>query len=124
MNEDIIKVCATNLIYERTRREKQLSHINVHIYEKILSLTLDLIDPEITFTFGKRTTNILLHLMNITNSNINAINSGHGKWKIKLINCDYHGKKVKIIAFPHLSIYTLYTRQPILEIVKKFVNIL
>lgn len=122
LNEDIEKVCATNLIYERTRREKQLSLAKLQIYENILSLTLDLIQPEIIFTFGKRTTNTLLQLMNIPNPNIEAINSGHGKWAIKFITCYYKDKKIKIVAFPHLSIYTLYTRQPILEIVKKFVN--
>lgn len=121
LNEDIRKVCATNLFYERTRREKQLSLAKLQIYENILSLTLDLIQPEIIFTFGKRTTNTLLHLMNITNSNFKVIKSGHGKWEIKFINCNYNGKNVKIVAFPHLSIYTLYTRQPILEVVKKFV---
>jgi hypothetical protein len=120
LGTDLRMVCATNLFYERTKRESDLSNVNTDLYKKILFLTLELISPEIIFVFGNKSTNTLLAVMQIDESSNRQIESEHGTWKICFIESKFKDKKVKIVSFPHLSIYTLYNRPNIIDNIKKF----
>lgn len=120
LETDIRSVCATNLFYTRTKREAQLSISNISLYKQILHKTIDLISPEVIFTFGRRPFEVVLDFTEVRIIKSKNINSGHGKWKIILITALYNNACIKIVGLPHLSIYTLYTRDHIMELIKDF----
>src|SRR5262245_26159480 len=51
LGHDLRDVCATNLFYERSRRENQLSFESLPIYKTVLGKVLQVVQPEVIITF-------------------------------------------------------------------------
>ena len=120
LNTDLRSVCATNLFWERTKKESDLTFTSFPKYKKLIELILSEIDPQIIITFGNKPFSTISTLKGIEPI-ISSIQSGHGNWKIQLAQLNYSNKKIKIIGFPHLSRYTIYNRDVQLKMVKEFI---
>ena len=113
------KVCATNLFYERTKRETDFNSTVVQNHKLIIEYVINIVQPEIIFTFGKKPFYTLKDLFDPTPKFLKKP-SGHGNWKILLASGTYKKRQTKLIGFPHLSIYTLYTRRDEMDWIKQF----
>jgi len=118
LGQDLRNVCALNLIFERTVRESDLNFSSLPVYVKVLNKVLDVVQPDVIFTFGKKPLFEVKRVM--TNINVEVIGSGHGSWKIEFVTGQLNDRTVRVIGFPHLSIYTLYNRPEKLEAVRIF----
>jgi len=112
-------VCATNIIYERTRRESDLTISKMEAYKQILSKTINLIEPEVIITFGRKPYNFLLELFPSYPHKTISIESGHSNWTIELTLFALP-QQMKVIGLPHLSVYTLYNRPEKMQLLKDF----
>lgn len=107
-----------NLIFERTARESHLTLNNLDKYREILKKVVRYVKPEVIITFGNRPFNELKALIDLTE--INSIAADHGKWTIDMLTGKLAGQAIKVIKFPHLSIYTIYNRPEVMKVVSSF----
>lgn len=121
LGKDLRNVCATNLIYERTQKESDLTFKMLPKYRKILYATLKEIEPEDIICFGRKTIFELKHYFKEWEQKCIVIPSGHGNWTIEFIEIFAPNKVYKIVGLPHLSIYSLYSRNEIKQQIKDFV---
>jgi hypothetical protein len=120
---ELNSICATNIIYHRTRSEKDLTKSDFKMYEQFLKELIKIVNPSILVTFGKRT---YVELQNNFKSDLQSKeqyeDSGHGKWLIRYQEILLFGKKRLLIGFPHLSRYVIYNKPAKLKWFKEITN--
>ncbi len=114
---DINQVCATNLIYERSSRETDLTLEQFDCYKPLLLRTFDLVMPTVVIAFGKKPLLVLQEQFSRLLSR-HDFPSGHGTWKISIIKGVIRGRNVTVIGLPHLSRYSLVNRIDQLRLIK------
>lgn len=122
LGEDLKNICSTNLIYERTLRECDLSLPSLKPYRDALNLILQYIDPDVIVSFGKKPLAELKKYFSGSNIKSQFIPSQHGKWAIELLTVTSPAKTYKIVGLPHLSRYVIWNKTTVLSNIKSFVD--
>ena len=115
LGRDICEICATNLIFGRSRRictdflssESFWTHADycwpAHLY------LISLVDPDILFVFGNGPESphaFIRWRYDVPAENEDTAESGYGKWKIRrLRNVHICGRNRIVIGVPHLSYF-------------------
>ena len=112
-NLDVTRVCASNLIFLRTKKQPNLrdkywedianKHWEIHKF-----IIKEVVRPQIIISFGVGTFYFILNKLNERTLDEKSIPAHWGKWKIRaVINRSYLNKPLLIFGFPHLSRYRL-----------------
>lgn len=121
---DLRDICATNLIYTRSRGEKGVNWDDLDNCLRVLDKILEIVRPEIILTFGKAPFVELRKFYQEKNYHIHNLEpecSGHGRWTIRRFEA--HGAPpVKVIGLPHLSRYHIRYKKDRLNWLKVEVN--
>ena len=106
---DLRNICSSNLIFVRTKTERQCDFNLTEICWNVHRLIIDIIKPSIILTFGKRPyTHIKkLHEKQFFSTTEDTKNSGHGKWLCNSFKTNLFGNQALILGLPHLSRYRI-----------------
>lgn len=100
-------VCASNLIFMRSRFERdarfpEAAHLCWPIHETVLSI----VRPRLILTHGGNVFRYVMERLGSTAQNpVESIPSGHGQWVCRQVEVELDGRRVRIFGFPHLSRY-------------------
>ena len=111
---DIRDVCASNLIFFKSRNLNELSHnftkaadICWPIHEKILSV----VQPKLIIVFGNSNQNspfsYICNKFNISLDEIETMRTGHGILEAKSFSISNQSINCHLVALPHLSRFTI-----------------
>lgn len=119
LEEDPRTVCASNLIFKRSKHENdsgypELARLCWPVHETILQI----VQPHTIVTFGVTNT-FLFVAEQLGGSSIQYFKSGHGNWSC---GCMVRDGVPVLIGLPHLSVYTLYNRPEILKKIRSLIG--
>lgn len=114
LGPDLESICSTNLIFKRSRREKDAGGWNAAelcwpVHEEILKI----IRPQAIIAFGKLPFDFIHDKMDGDKPQRNP--SGWGNWEWR---CSVLKDGEKLIGLPHLSIYDLRNRPTVIDGIK------
>jgi hypothetical protein len=110
-NLNITAVCASNLIFLRTRKQEDLYNwkMKAEEYWPIHKFIItEIVRPRVIISFGIDTYNFLKEKLTNHNGNERRIPAFWSNWKIRLIvNKTVFGRSLVLLGFPHFSRYKL-----------------
>ncbi|HEV2578813.1 MAG TPA: hypothetical protein VGU25_16535 [Acidobacteriaceae bacterium] len=119
LGEDPYTVCASNLIFKRSRDEgdaryPELAELCWPVHEAILQV----VQPHTIITFGDKTFRFVAKQLG--GGSVQYFDSGHGNWA-----CQSLIKKgsPSLIGLPHLSKYALYNHREVVEKIRSLIQI-
>ena len=107
---DIDKICASNLIFFRSKSEEELRKNDVTFRDMeemcwpVHQFILKIVDPEVIITFGKSPYLFVSEMLQMEELPGKSMQAGHSTWKIR-IGQSRNGEPKYIIGFPHFSRY-------------------
>lgn len=109
---DLREVCSSNLIFCRSTREGGCDYPrNAHTCWPIHEMIIDIVQPRVIITFGKKPFEFILEKLNLKESD--SFYSGHGNWSCRSAT----GAKT-LIGLPHLSRYSLAGKAEVITWIK------
>lgn len=102
-------VCATNLVFQRTKRVAGLSFREAAdacwpIHEHLL----DVVQPRLVVAFGNSTQSAYAYLAKKLPklTEIPAIKAQHGDWECRGFHTTWQGRPMRVVGLPHMSYYS------------------
>ncbi|MBN1217177.1 MAG: hypothetical protein JXA99_17285 [Candidatus Lokiarchaeota archaeon] len=109
LNFKLREVCASNLIFVRSKNQNQCDRRKLAgICWEVHKLILKIVKPKVLIVFGKETFDIIRYKQIFDDvSDLEPLNSGHGKWKCYFSKIILKNREILLIGLPHLSRYTI-----------------
>lgn len=116
--EQLDSVCASNLIFKRSKGEKDAGGWDMAarcwpVHEEIIRI----VQPSAIITFGKMPFDFIFGKRN--GADLKVEDAGHGKWKWRASILE---TGEKLIGLPHLSRYALRYNSAVIDKVKKYLE--
>jgi hypothetical protein len=122
---DIKNVCASNLIFLRSRNSGGSGYPEIankcwDVHEKIINI----VRPKCIIVFGNSAVSPYQYIYNKfkPNCDVQSINSGHGKWLCKVFRTSILGLNVVVAGLPHMSRYAIDRHDAVIDWVKSQIN--
>ena len=105
---DLREVCASNLIFTKSKNIESLGYKFKDIAEKCWNIhdkILNIVQPKMIIVFGNGESNSPYSYLKkkFKSQNYNSQTTGWGKYKAKSFECEINGCKTSVIGLPHLS---------------------
>lgn len=117
LDVDLREVCATNLIYERSKDEANINISSIAVYIEVLKKVISIVKPKAIITFGAKPYEILYKILQASQLEVKP--SGHGDWQIFLSEGMIEDRIINLLGLPHLSRYVLYNKNEQLNWIKE-----
>ena len=116
---DVRSVCASNLIFVRSRGEKHLASAAQMATAcwPVHRLILDIVRPTMILTFGRKVADFIVgkaEKSKLAGSKL----SGHGNWECFANSIVLNGRSISLVSLPHLSRYNINGHAEVIAWVK------
>ena len=100
------EVCATNLIFVRSRLAANISYELVQQCWPVHEAILRIVQPKLIVAFGNSAKSPYSYLRSIFGGSGKEFPSGHGNWALKGFESTLNGRDIYVAGLPHLSRYS------------------
>lgn len=113
-------VCASNLIFTRSRAAKDISYSIAKICWPVHEAIIEIVQPKLILTFGNSSISPYGYLKTLLGATREeTMQAGHGNWSVCSFRSLHQGRPILVVGMPHLSRYNPIGKQGIIDWIKK-----
>jgi len=119
LDYDTRQVCASNLIFARSRHIQNLTgnlELLVEACWPVHEFIIRTVKPKAIIALGQKTFEQIRRQTNL--NPVEHFSSGHADWQVSATTINFYGREITLVAPPHLSIYKIDAHQDVITWIK------